>query len=137
MDYASLRVLRLIYEAWQQRANNSSGMCSATTRGPCASLKTMTDRPPSARMSAETYTLTLFDDLYATDASSVEHVTNPWAATKDWLKHGQAARRLAEAECSALQIAAVTRRKRLAEVQRYTAAADQERLARGAMQRIR
>jgi integrase len=46
-----------------------------------------------------------------------------------------AARRLAEAGCSANEIAAITGHKTLAEVERYTRAADQERLARQAMQR--
>jgi len=44
-------------------------------------------------------------------------------------------RRLAEAGCSASEIAAITGHKPLAEVERYTRAADQERLARQAMQR--
>ena len=47
-----------------------------------------------------------------------------------------AARRLAEAGCTALQIAAITGHKTLKEVSRYTAAADQERMARDAMKRI-
>ncbi|WP_315729296.1 MULTISPECIES: tyrosine-type recombinase/integrase [unclassified Bradyrhizobium] len=46
-----------------------------------------------------------------------------------------AARRLAEAGCSASEIAAITGHKALAEVERYTRAADQERLARQAIQR--
>ena len=46
-----------------------------------------------------------------------------------------AARRLAEAGCSASEIAAITGHKTLAEVERYTRAADQERLARQATQR--
>jgi integrase len=46
-----------------------------------------------------------------------------------------AARRLAEAGCSAKEIAAITGHKTLAEVERYTRAADQERLARQAIQR--
>jgi integrase len=46
-----------------------------------------------------------------------------------------AARRLAEAGCSASEIAAITGHKTLAEVERYTRAADQERLARQAMRR--
>jgi integrase len=46
-----------------------------------------------------------------------------------------AARRLAEAGCSANEIAAITGHKTLAEVERYTRAADQQRLARQAMQR--
>ena len=47
-----------------------------------------------------------------------------------------AARRLAEAGCTAHQIAAVTGHKTLSEVQRYTRAADQEDLARQAVARI-
>jgi enterobacteria phage integrase len=46
-----------------------------------------------------------------------------------------AARRLAEAGCSANEIAAITGHKTLAEVERYTRAADQERLARQAIER--
>ena len=46
-----------------------------------------------------------------------------------------AARRLAEAGCSASEIAAINGHKTLAEVERYTRAADQERLARQAIQR--
>ena len=45
-----------------------------------------------------------------------------------------AARRLAEAGCSANQIAAVTGHKTLSEVERYTKAASQRRMARDAMQ---
>jgi enterobacteria phage integrase len=47
-----------------------------------------------------------------------------------------AARRLAEAGCSALQIMAVTGHKTLEEVQRYTAAAQQEPMARDAIARL-
>ncbi|MFT8958613.1 MAG: site-specific integrase [Gluconobacter oxydans] len=47
-----------------------------------------------------------------------------------------AARRLAEAGCSPHQIAAITGHATLAEVQRYTRAVDQEKLAREAMARI-
>jgi hypothetical protein len=46
-----------------------------------------------------------------------------------------AARRLGEAGCSASEIAAITGHKTLAEVERYMRAADQERLARQAIQR--
>ena len=48
-----------------------------------------------------------------------------------------AARRLAEAGCTANEIAAVTGHKSLAEVARYTRAADQARLADAAMQAVR
>jgi hypothetical protein len=46
-----------------------------------------------------------------------------------------AARRLAEAGCSASEIMAITGHKTLAEVERYTRAAEQARLARQAMNR--
>jgi integrase len=46
-----------------------------------------------------------------------------------------AARRLAEAGCSTNEIMAITGHKTLAEVERYTRAAEQERLARQAIQR--
>ena len=46
------------------------------------------------------------------------------------------ARRLAEAGCSAHEIAAITGHKTLAEVQRYTAAADQVRLAESAIRTV-
>src|SRR5262249_14250247 len=46
-----------------------------------------------------------------------------------------ACRRLAEAGCSANEIAAISGHKTLREVQRYTDAADQARLARNAMAR--
>lgn len=47
-----------------------------------------------------------------------------------------AARRLAEAGCSANQIASITGHKTLAEVERYTKEADQKQLARAAMSRL-
>ena len=47
-----------------------------------------------------------------------------------------AARRLAEAGCTAHQIAAITGHATLSEVQRYTRAVDQEKLAREAMKRM-
>jgi enterobacteria phage integrase len=46
-----------------------------------------------------------------------------------------AARRLAEAGCSASEIMSITGHKALAEVERYTRAAEQERLARQAIKR--
>jgi integrase len=46
-----------------------------------------------------------------------------------------ASRRMAEAECSANQIAAVTGHRSLREVERYTREADRERLARAAIER--
>jgi integrase len=47
-----------------------------------------------------------------------------------------ACRRLAEAGCSASEIAAISGHSTLSEVGRYTKAADQARLARNAMGRI-
>jgi Phage integrase family len=46
-----------------------------------------------------------------------------------------ACRRLAEAGCSASEIAAISGHATLGEVQRYTKAADQARMARAAMER--
>ena len=51
------------------------------------------------------------------------------------LRHA-AARRLAEAGCTAHEIAAITGHASLKEVQRYTKAADQKRLAAAAMQKV-
>jgi enterobacteria phage integrase len=48
-----------------------------------------------------------------------------------------AARRLAEAGCTAKQIQAITGHKTLAEVERYTRKADQVRLARQAIERLK
>jgi integrase len=47
-----------------------------------------------------------------------------------------ACRRLAEAGCSANEIMAISGHASLREVERYTKAADQERLARAAMKRL-
>jgi hypothetical protein len=47
-----------------------------------------------------------------------------------------ASRRLAEAGCSANEIAAITRHATLKEVSRYTKEAEQERLARAAIARL-
>ncbi|MBL8550042.1 MAG: tyrosine-type recombinase/integrase [Hyphomonadaceae bacterium] len=61
------------------------------------------------------------------------------AGLKKRTAHGlrkAAARRLAEAGCTSKQIAAITGHKTLREVERYTEAAEQERLARDAMDRI-
>jgi integrase len=54
------------------------------------------------------------------------------AATAHGLRKA-ACRRLAEAGCTEKQIAAISGHASLSEVQRYTKAADQERLARAAM----
>ena len=48
-----------------------------------------------------------------------------------------AARRLADAGCTTKQIAAITGHKSLAEIERYTRAADQERLAQEAVAKLR
>lgn len=61
------------------------------------------------------------------------------AGLKGLSAHGlrkSAARRLAEAGCSTKQIAAITGHKTLGEVERYTASADQERMAREAISRL-
>jgi hypothetical protein len=46
------------------------------------------------------------------------------------------ARRLAEAGCTTKQIASISGHKTLSEVERYTASADQERMAREAISRL-
>lgn len=61
------------------------------------------------------------------------------AGLKGHSAHGlrkAAARRLAEAGCSALQIGAITGHKTLKEISRYTAAADQQRMARDAVDKL-
>lgn len=61
------------------------------------------------------------------------------AGLKDRSAHGlrkSAARRLAEAGCTTKQIAAITGHKTLAEIERYTASADQERMGREAISRL-
>ncbi|RYY97766.1 MAG: integrase, partial [Alphaproteobacteria bacterium] len=61
------------------------------------------------------------------------------AGLKGLSAHGlrkAAARRLAEAGCSALQIGAITGHKTLKEISRYTAAADQQRMARDALDKL-
>jgi integrase len=61
------------------------------------------------------------------------------AGLKERSAHGlrkAAARRLAEAGASTLQIGAITGHKTLKEISRYTAAADQERLARDAVDKL-
>ena len=58
------------------------------------------------------------------------------AATAENKHHGlrkAAARRLAEAGCTMHEIAAITGHARLSEIQRYTKAADQKRLALSAI----
>jgi hypothetical protein len=46
-------------------------------------------------------------------------------------------RRLAEADATSKQIAGVSGHKTLKEIERYTKAADQKKLARAAMQKLR
>lgn len=61
------------------------------------------------------------------------------ADLKERSAHGlrkSAARRLAEAGCTTKQIAAITGHKTLAEIERYTASADQEMMAREAIARL-
>lgn len=61
------------------------------------------------------------------------------AGLRDRSAHGlrkSAARRLAEAGCTTKEIAAITGHKSLTEVERYTASADQERMAREAISKL-
>ena len=65
---------------------------------------------------------------------------NEAGLSKDCSFHGlrkAACRRLAEAGCSANEIAAISGHASLREVERYTKAADQERMARNAMARTK
>ena len=77
---------------------------------------------------------------YSADAFSVQFRT--WcdeAGLSDCSFHGlrkAACRRLAEAGCSASEIAAISGHATLTEVSRYTKAADQAKLARAALGRI-
>jgi integrase len=62
------------------------------------------------------------------------------AGLSDYSAHGlrkAAARRLAEARCAMHEIAAITGHASLSEVQRYTKAADQKRLALSAMEKAK
>ena len=67
----------------------------------------------------------------------------PQALRRGWPAHGllvhglrkAACRRLAESGCSANEIAAISGHVSLREVERYTKAADQERMARNALER--
>ena len=63
-------------------------------------------------------------------------VRRGWAAAGVGLRKA-ACRRLAEAGCSASEIMSISGHKTLAEVERYTREAEQERLAKNAMARIR
>jgi enterobacteria phage integrase len=67
-------------------------------------------------------------------STAIRHAGLPGRCKAHGLRKA-AARRLAEAGCSASEIAAITGHKTLAEVERYTRAADQERLARQAIQK--
>lgn len=61
------------------------------------------------------------------------------AGLRDRSAHGlrkSAARRLAEAGCTTKEIASITGHKSLTEVERYTASADQERMAREAISKL-
>lgn len=68
-------------------------------------------------------------------AASIEAAGLPDECVTHGLRKA-AARRLAEAGCTANQIASVTGHKTLAEVERYTRDADQKRLAEAAIQRL-
>jgi integrase len=68
-------------------------------------------------------------------ASRIERAGLPERCVPHGLRKA-AARRLADAGCSAHEIMAITGHKSLAEVQRYTRAAEQRRLAQAAMDRL-
>lgn len=103
-----------------------------------ATLRAAIDRTPKANL---TFLMTEYGKPFS--GAGFGNLFRDWCADaglKGLSAHGlrkAAARRLAEAGCGALQIAAVTGHKTLSELQVYTAAADQERMARDAMKRIR
>jgi integrase len=68
-------------------------------------------------------------------ADAIEQAGLPDACVMHGLRK-TAARRLAEAGCSAHQIASITGHKSLAEIERYTKAADQKRMATAAIHRL-
>jgi integrase len=89
-----------------------------------------------------TFLTTNFGQPFKTAASFgnwFRHCCNEAGLPKGLSAHGlrkATARRLADRGCSAHQIAAVTGHATLAEVQRYTKAADRKRLAREAMKKL-
>jgi integrase len=108
----------------------------------CAALAAM---PPSniVRLTpVTTFLATSFNQPFKTGASFgnwFRQCCNEAGLPKGLSAHGlrkATARRLADAGCTAHQIAAVTGHATLAEVQRYTKAADRKRLAREAMQKL-
>ena len=70
------------------------------------------------------------------DVNDAERLRHDPASTAHGLRKA-AARRLAEAGCTMHEIAAITGHASLSEVQRYTRAADQARLARAAMDKAK
>ena len=68
-------------------------------------------------------------------ADAIEQAGLPDACVMHGLRK-TAARMLAEAGCSAHQIASITGHKSLAEIERYTKAADQKRMAAAAIHRL-
>ena len=102
-----------------------------------AKLREAIDATPKDNL---TFLMTAFGRPFG--APGFGNVFREWcnkAGLRDLSAHGlrkAAARRLAEGGCTASQIAAVTGHKTLGEVTRYTAAADQARMARDAMDRM-
>src|SRR4029078_6121259 len=68
-------------------------------------------------------------------ASRIEKASLPDRCVPHGLRKA-AARRLADAGCSVHQIAAITGHQSLKEIERYTKAAEQRRLAQGAIDRV-
>ncbi|BCI68137.1 site-specific integrase [Acetobacter aceti] len=87
-----------------------------------------------------TYLETAFSKPFSPDGFAIRFAKWCSEARLEGLSpHGlrkAAARRMAEAGCTAHQIASITGHRTLAEVQRYTLAADQKRLAEEAMAKI-
>ena len=102
-----------------------------------AKLRDAIDATPKNNL---TFLMTEFGKPFS--AAGFGNVFREWcddAGLKGLSAHGlrkAAARRLAEADCTASQIASITGHKTLSEVTRYTAAADQEKMARDAMDKL-
>jgi integrase len=102
-----------------------------------AKLREAIDATPKDNL---TFLMTAFGKPFS--AAGFGNVFREWcdeAGLKVLSAHGlrkAAARRLAEAGCTASQIASVTGHKTLGEVTRYTAAADQAQMARDAVERL-
>ena len=102
-------------------------------------LQTILDATPSDRL---TFLMTRFDKPFSGQSFTMwfGEACDQAGLGSRCTFHGlrkAACRRLAEAGCTVHEIAAISGHKTLKEIQRYTEAADQARLARNAMERAR